>query len=129
MDSFEGVACHSAAWPDGLDVAGKRVAVVGSGPAGLTAAYDLRLAGYPVTVFEAEDELYLCDFFGDFDDSGNLNDADHRWSFRDAWAIGVSGGQDKTDTIAIQNEIIEQFAGATCRHVKNCTCRDQRSRR
>jgi NADPH-dependent glutamate synthase beta subunit-like oxidoreductase/coenzyme F420-reducing hydrogenase delta subunit/Pyruvate/2-oxoacid:ferredoxin oxidoreductase delta subunit len=31
-----------------------RVAIVGSGPAGLTAAYDLRLAGYPVTVFEAE---------------------------------------------------------------------------
>jgi NADPH-dependent glutamate synthase beta subunit-like oxidoreductase/NAD-dependent dihydropyrimidine dehydrogenase PreA subunit len=29
------------------------VAVVGSGPAGLTAAYDLRRRGYPVTVFEA----------------------------------------------------------------------------
>ncbi len=33
-----------------------RVAVVGAGPAGLTAAYDLRRAGYPVTVFEAAPE-------------------------------------------------------------------------
>ncbi len=33
-----------------------RVAIVGSGPAGLTAAYDLRRAGYPVTIFESEPE-------------------------------------------------------------------------
>jgi heterodisulfide reductase subunit A-like polyferredoxin len=32
----------------------ERVAVVGSGPAGLTAAYHLARLGYPVTVFEAE---------------------------------------------------------------------------
>jgi len=35
----------------------ERIAVVGSGPAGLTAAHDLALLGYGVTVFEAEDEL------------------------------------------------------------------------
>jgi NADPH-dependent glutamate synthase beta subunit-like oxidoreductase/NAD-dependent dihydropyrimidine dehydrogenase PreA subunit len=32
---------------------GHRVAVVGAGPAGLSAAHDLALLGYPVTVFEA----------------------------------------------------------------------------
>lgn len=35
---------------------GKRVAVVGSGPAGLAAAHDLTLAGISVTIFEALDE-------------------------------------------------------------------------
>jgi formate dehydrogenase beta subunit len=34
----------------------KKVAVVGSGPAGLAAAHDLALHGYAVTVFEAGDE-------------------------------------------------------------------------
>ncbi|MBW1888598.1 MAG: FAD-dependent oxidoreductase [Deltaproteobacteria bacterium] len=32
---------------------GKKVAIVGSGPAGLTAAHDLALSGYDVTIFEA----------------------------------------------------------------------------
>ncbi|MFH1096107.1 MAG: NAD(P)-binding protein [Candidatus Desantisbacteria bacterium] len=35
-----------------LKVNGKRVAIIGAGPAGLTAAHDLTLAGYLVTVFE-----------------------------------------------------------------------------
>jgi formate dehydrogenase beta subunit len=35
---------------------GRRVAVVGAGPAGLAAAHDLALLGYDVTVFEAAEE-------------------------------------------------------------------------
>jgi len=36
---------------------GEKVAVVGSGPAGLACAYYLRKLGYPVTIFEAYSEL------------------------------------------------------------------------
>jgi NADPH-dependent glutamate synthase beta subunit-like oxidoreductase len=35
----------------------ERVAVIGSGPAGLAAAHDLALRGYPVTIFEASPAL------------------------------------------------------------------------
>jgi len=34
----------------------KKVAVLGSGPAGLSAAYDLAKRGYPVTIFEADEQ-------------------------------------------------------------------------
>ena len=36
-----------------IEQTGKKVAIVGSGPAGLTAAHDLALAGHEVTIFEA----------------------------------------------------------------------------
>jgi heterodisulfide reductase subunit A-like polyferredoxin len=48
--------------PDDIPVVGnadlrsQRVAIVGSGPSGLTAAFDLRRMGYRVTVFESHDE-------------------------------------------------------------------------
>lgn len=35
----------------------EKIAVVGGGPSGLTAAHDLALKGYKVTVFDADDEL------------------------------------------------------------------------
>lgn len=39
---------------------GRRVAVVGGGPAGLLAAHDLRRRGYGVTVFEKDDRIGGC---------------------------------------------------------------------
>ena len=38
---------------------GKRVAVIGSGPAGLAAAQQLNRAGHPVTVFEKADRVLV----------------------------------------------------------------------
>jgi heterodisulfide reductase subunit A-like polyferredoxin len=35
----------------------QKVGIIGSGPSGLTAAYDLRRIGYPVTVFESRNEM------------------------------------------------------------------------
>jgi glutamate synthase (NADPH/NADH) small chain len=37
-------------------ISGKKVAIIGAGPAGLTAAYDLVMKGHEVTVFEALDK-------------------------------------------------------------------------
>lgn len=39
------------------DYSDKKIAIIGSGPAGLTCAYDLALDGYDVTVFEKERRL------------------------------------------------------------------------
>lgn len=39
------------------DYSDKKIAIIGSGPSGLTCAYDLALDGYDVTVFEKEQKL------------------------------------------------------------------------
>jgi glutamate synthase (NADPH/NADH) small chain len=46
-------ACGACDLPDIGDSTGKKVAVVGSGPAGLTTAIDLRRSGHDVVVYEA----------------------------------------------------------------------------
>jgi glutamate synthase (NADPH/NADH) small chain len=45
--------CEDQRAPTPFFTTGKKVAVVGTGPAGLTVAYDLRLLGHTVTMFEA----------------------------------------------------------------------------
>ncbi|RUM87883.1 MAG: hypothetical protein DSZ24_05200 [Thermodesulfatator sp.] len=47
---------HGELRPEIAPPTGKRVAIVGAGPAGLTAAYYLRLKGHEVTLFEARQE-------------------------------------------------------------------------
>ena len=49
--------CTRTAPPPPAPATGKRVAVVGGGPSGLTAAYYLRLMGHAVTVFEQREKL------------------------------------------------------------------------
>ena len=59
LEQFLGDQALAQGWP--LPTPGasqsKRVAVVGGGPAGLSAAYHLRLLGYDVTVFESSARL------------------------------------------------------------------------
>jgi len=47
---------HGEPEPERLPPTGKRVAIIGAGPAGLSAAYFLTLYGHEVTIFEAEEE-------------------------------------------------------------------------
>src|SRR5699024_3851632 len=49
--------CAGETPPAAAEATGKRVAVVGGGPSGLTAAYYLQLMGHSVTVFEQRERL------------------------------------------------------------------------
>src|SRR5208337_37902 len=48
---------NKIALPAAPALTGKRIAVVGGGPAGLSAAHFLRNKGHAVTIFEAHDKL------------------------------------------------------------------------
>ena len=52
LESFTGVTCHTAQWPQSLDLAGKRVGIVGSGASGYqTTPVIAKLAGH-TTLFQ-----------------------------------------------------------------------------
>jgi 4-hydroxyacetophenone monooxygenase len=52
MDTFKGVSTHTARWPEGLDHAGKRVAVIGSGATGYQLAPELAKTVEHLYVFQ-----------------------------------------------------------------------------
>jgi 4-hydroxyacetophenone monooxygenase len=52
LDSFRGVACHTAQWPEGLDLAGKRVAVIGSGASGYQTTPEIARTAAQVHLFQ-----------------------------------------------------------------------------
>jgi 4-hydroxyacetophenone monooxygenase len=52
MESFEGVSMHTARWPQGLDHAGKRVAVIGSGATGYQLTPELAKTAGHVHLFQ-----------------------------------------------------------------------------
>ena len=57
VESFGGSAVWHEAHGPVPPASGPSVGVVGGGPAGLSAAHDLRLAGHPVTIYEAQERL------------------------------------------------------------------------
>ncbi|RMZ78974.1 hypothetical protein DV737_g3613, partial [Chaetothyriales sp. CBS 132003] len=52
LDTFKGISFHSARWPKGLDVTGKRVAVIGTGPSGSQITGTIHHEVKQLTVFQ-----------------------------------------------------------------------------
>ncbi len=59
LERFAGDMALAEGWqfPRADGMVGKNIAIIGGGPAGLSAAYQLLRAGYGVTLFEARDKL------------------------------------------------------------------------
>ncbi len=57
VESFAASTYWHAAHGEVPPAIGPSIGVVGGGPAGLAAACDLRLAGHPVTIYEAQSQL------------------------------------------------------------------------
>jgi 4-hydroxyacetophenone monooxygenase len=70
MESFAGRSFHSARWPDDLDLAGKRVAVIGSGASAFQLVPELAKTAAQVSVFQRTPGWMLPnpDYYADVDD-------------------------------------------------------------
>jgi len=56
---FAGVICHTARWPDGLDLAGKRVGVLGTGSSAVQVVAEAAACAAEVKVFQREPNWML----------------------------------------------------------------------
>ncbi|MEE2062010.1 NAD(P)/FAD-dependent oxidoreductase [Rhodococcus artemisiae] len=52
MDRFEGRTCHTATWPDDLDVSGKRVGVIGNGASAMQVVPSVADKAQTLTLFQ-----------------------------------------------------------------------------
>ncbi len=64
VESFAGAEQWHAGHPPVPPADLASVGIIGGGPAGMSAAHDLRLAGHPVTVYEAESQLGGMIYYG-----------------------------------------------------------------
>ena len=59
MDSFAGPSFHSARWPDGLDLTGRRFALVGAGASGFQIAPTIADRVEQLTIFQRTTQWML----------------------------------------------------------------------
>jgi cation diffusion facilitator CzcD-associated flavoprotein CzcO len=79
---FAGVICHSAQWPDGLDLAGQRVGVLGTGSSAVQVVAEAATCAAEVKVFQREPNWMLPKGSRDFSHLErriNRNPLVHRW--------------------------------------------------
>ncbi|KAL4800566.1 hypothetical protein BDV19DRAFT_72486 [Aspergillus venezuelensis] len=57
LDSFKGQVCHTSSWPKGVDIHGKRVAVIGTGASGVQIVQTLAKQVGSMTVFQRTPNL------------------------------------------------------------------------
>ncbi|KAL4970177.1 flavin-containing monooxygenase [Aspergillus stella-maris] len=57
LDSFKGEVCHTSSWPKGMDVQGKKVAVIGTGASGVQIVQTLAKEVGSMTVFQRTPNL------------------------------------------------------------------------
>ncbi len=69
LDRFRGVVCHTSAWPAGLDLAGKRVGLLGTGSSAVQVATEAARTAAELTIFQASPNWIVPKGARDFTDA------------------------------------------------------------